>query len=483
MEKFFVTTAIDYVNAPPHIGHALEKIQADVLARLHRQKSEEVFFLTGADEHGTKIFKAAREAGKEPQRFVDEMSEKFKELKQALNLSWDDFLRTTDKNRHWPAVFEIWKRIRNNGDIEKRKYQGLYCVGCEAFKNPKELVDAKCPEHLTEPEQIEEENYFFKLSKYAGEIESRIKSDELKIIPESRKNEILSFINRGVNDISVSRPKEKLAWGIPAPDDESQIIYVWIDALTNYISALGFGSKDAKNFEKFWPADVHFVGKDILRFHAVIWPGMLLSAGLPLPKTIFAHGFITVGGQKMSKSLGNIVSPFELAEKYGADAVRYYLLREVSAYEDGDFTEEKFKERYNGDLANGLGNFCARVLTLAQGDTNIQTYANDTNVNKKIKETTEVVDKKLEEFKFNEALAAIWDLISFGDNYVNITEPWHAVEPGRTRALVNLIYLLENVAQLLMPFLPQTSEKIFGSIVKTDKTLQIKKGGILFPRV
>jgi methionyl-tRNA synthetase len=490
MKKFFITTAIDYVNAPPHIGHALEKSQADVIARLRRQKGEEVFFLTGADEHGGKILKAAKEAEKEPPEFVDELSEKFKELKRTLNLSWDDFIRTSDKKRHWPAVFEIWKRLKNKGDLEKRKYHGLYCVGCEAFKNPKEFIDAKCPEHLTEPEKIEEENYFFKLSKYAGEIESRIKNNELRIIPESRKNEILSFINQGLADISVSRPKEKLAWGIPAPDDESQIIYVWIDALINYISALGFGSPqnvDILKFQRFWPADVHFIGKDILRFHTVIWPAMLLSADLPLPKTIFAHGFITVNGQKMSKTLGNIVSPFELTKKYGADATRYYLLREIPAYDDGDFTEEKFKEKYNADLANGLGNFTARVLALAEGDPNLRIHPNlqiNPNIREKIEKIQKSVAQKLEEFKFNEALAAIWELISFGDNYVNETKAWSIKdEKTKTEVLSDLIAILVGIADLLKPFLPQTSEKILSRITRAGDSLQIKKGEILFPRV
>jgi methionyl-tRNA synthetase len=488
MKKFFITTAIDYVNAPPHIGHALEKVQADVIARLRRQNGEEVFFLTGADEHGGKILKAAKETKKEPQEFVDKLSEKFKELKQALNLSWDDFVRTSDKKRHWPAVFEIWKRLKNKGDLEKRKYQGLYCLGCEAFKNPKELIDGKCPEHLTEPEKIEEENYFFKLSKYAGEIESKINNNELRIIPEPRKNEILSFINQGLADISVSRPKEKLTWGIPVPDDETQIIYVWLDALTNYISALGFGSPQnvaLLKFQRFWPADVHFIGKDILRFHAVIWPALLLSADLPLPKKIFAHGFITANGQKMSKTLGNIVSPFGLTEKYGADAVRYYLLREISAYDDGDFTEKKFKERYNADLANGLGNFCARVLTLAsQARINAERMRIDAEIKKQIDFAQKQVAQKLEEFKFNEALAAIWELISFGDNYVNETKAWSIKdEKTKTEVLSNLTAILINIADLLKPFLPQTSEKILSRITRAGDSLQIKKGEILFPRL
>jgi len=493
MKKFFISTAIDYINAPPHIGHALEKVQADVIARFHRQKNEEVFFLSGTDEHGIKISRAARKAGKGPQDFADEISEKFKALRKVLNLSWDDFIRTSDKKRHWPAVFEIWKRIKNKGDVEKRKYQGFYCVGCEAFKSQKDLINGKCPEHLLAPEKIEEENYFFKLSKYAEEIKAKIKNNELRIIPESRKNEILSFINQGLNDISISRPQKTLNWGIPVPDDETQVIYVWVDALVNYISALGFGSKNTERFEKFWPADIHFVGKDILRFHAVIWPAILLSADLPLPKKIFSHGFITVNNQKISKSLGNIVSPFELVEKYGADAVRYYLLREIPAYEDGDFTEEKFKKRYNSDLANGLGNFCARVLTLGYQlrEVRLPKIKNNTwevglpKIDKKIAQTKKQVEEKLEEFKFNEALMAIWDLISFGDNYINETKTWSIKEEkNKSEVVSNLVLILESVADLLKPFLPQTAEKILSNIIRAGDFLKIiKRGENLFPRL
>jgi methionyl-tRNA synthetase len=369
--KFYITTAIDYVNAKPHIGHALEKIQADVLARYHRAKGDDVWFLTGTDEHGTKNFRTAEIAGKTTQEFVDENSEYFKNLKDVCNLSWDDFIRTTDKNRHWPGVQKLWNKIYEAGDLYKKKYQGLYCVGCEAFVTEKELVDGKCPIHKKEPEKLEQENWFFKLSKYSKEIESKIKNDELKIIPESRKNEILSFLKSGLEDISLSRPKNYLSWGIPVPNDPDQVIYVWYDALSNYITAIEY-AEESEKFKKFWPADLHVIGKDILRFHAAIWPGMLLSAGLPLPKSIFVHGFITVEGEKMSKTLGNIIDPAELSQKYGSDAVRYYLLREISTYEDGDYSKKKFEERYNADLANGIGNLVSRVATLGERITPVE---------------------------------------------------------------------------------------------------------------
>lgn len=316
MKKFYITTSIAYTNTPPHIGFALESIQADVLARYHRALGEDVFFLTGTDEHGAKIAKAAEAAQKEPRKFVDYIAERFEALKPALNLSNNDFIRTTDEKRHWPAVKKVWLRLKKNGDICKKSYKGLYCSGCEAFITKKDLVGGKCAIHLKEPEIIDEENYFFRLSKYSDKLKKLIEKDKLRIIPEARKNEMLSFINQGLEDISFSRPRKDLKWGIPVPDDDSHTIYVWADALINYISAIGYAEEN-KIFKKFWPADVHCVGKDILKFHALIWPGMLLSLGLDLPKNIFVHGFITVDGQKISKSLGNTIDPFELVKKYG----------------------------------------------------------------------------------------------------------------------------------------------------------------------
>ncbi|PIS13721.1 MAG: methionine--tRNA ligase, partial [Candidatus Tagabacteria bacterium CG09_land_8_20_14_0_10_41_14] len=318
MEKFYVTTAIDYVNGAPHLGHALEKIQADVIARYQRMFGEkDVYFLTGTDEHGIKIVQSAEEAGRKVEDFVDLNVEKFKKLCADLNISYSDFIRTSDKKRHWPVARSIWKKMEEEGDIYKSKYKGFYCVGCEAFITEKDLINGKCPYHESlEPELIEEENYFFKLSKYAAEIRKKIETDELLILPEARKNEVLEIL-KDVKDISCSRPAEKVCnWGVPVPGDESQIMYVWIEALTNYLQP-----KD------FWPADTHVIGKDILRFHAVVWPAMLLSVGLELPKKIFAHGFVLSGGKRMSKSSGNVIDPFELIEEYGADALRYYLLR------------------------------------------------------------------------------------------------------------------------------------------------------------
>ena len=478
-KKYYVTTSIAYTNAMPHIGYALETIQTDVLARFHRLQGEDVLFLTGTDEHGAKVVKAAEKAGKTPEEFTDELSEKFKSLKKALNLSDDDFIRTTDQKRHWPVVKKIWLKLKENNDIYKKEYRGLYCVGCEAFITEKDLVDGKCRNHLKEPEVINEENYFFKLSKYQKEIEKVIESDEVKITPEGRKNEMLSFINEGLEDVSFSRPRKDLQWGIPVPDDDSQTVYVWADALVNYLSALDYPS--GEKFKKYWPADIHCVGKDILRFHAIIWLGMLLSLKLPLPKNIFVHGHITSGGQKMSKSLGNVVDPFSLVEKYGVDPVRYFLLREIPSTEDGDFTYEKFEERYNSDLASGLGNLVARVITLAE-KSEIRNQKSEINpkFKTKIDDTFKNYKKALEEFKFNEALASVWELISFCDKYIEKEKPWQNENQelrSKNQAVIgNLLFVIENIAEMLKPFLPETSEKIL-------EQLKTKKSEPLFPRI
>ena len=477
MEKFYITTSIPYTNASPHIGFALEAIQADVLARWHKALEEDVYFLTGTDEHGLKIRKAAEKAGKSPKEFTDEISAKFKELSSLLNLCNNDFIRTTDEERHWPAVKKIWLMLREKEDIYKKKYKGYYCSGCEAFVTDKDLEDNKCPIHKEEPELVEEENYFFRLSKYLPQIEKKIKDNELEIIPETRKNEVLGYIKTGFGDVSFSRSKEKY-WGFPVPDDDSQIIYVWGDALPNYISAIGY-AKETEQFKKYWPADVHCIGKDILKFHALIWPAMLLSLGIDLPKKIFVHGFIGVDGQKMSKSLGNVVDPFELVKKYGTDTVRYYLLREIPSAGDGDFTYEKFEQRYNSDLASGIGNLLARVRTMAEnvGFKN----GNIKDVEPEIIKTQEAYKKALEEFKFNEALKSIWDLISFCDRYIEREKPWER-QKNSAKTIDNLLIVLDNIVELLEPFLPETSEKIKKEIARKNNKFSKPKSEILFPR-
>ncbi|MBU4348455.1 methionine--tRNA ligase [Patescibacteria group bacterium] len=488
-QKFYITTSIAYANSNPHIGFAMESIQADVLARYFREKGYEVFFQTGTDEHGSKIQRTAELAGKSSQEFVDDLAEKFMGLKGSLNLSWDNFVRTSNKKMHWPVAEEIWNRILKSDDLYKKKYEGYYCVGCESFKTGRGIVDGQCSIHPTHNfmcgihkkklELIEEENWFFKLSKYTKQIEEKIKSNELVIVPEGRKNETLSLLKEGLEDISFSRSKKSLEWGIPVPDDSNQTMYVWVDALTNYIS----GYRGIKNWEEH-PADLHVIGKDILRFHSAIWPAILMSSGLPLPKKIFVHGFITSNGEKMSKSLDNVIDPYELVEKYGTDAVRYYLLREISSTEDGDFSYEKFEERYNGDLANGLGNFTSRVLTLASKEDSLSGKIGKEFENK-ILETKNVLEEKIKELKFNEALATIWELIQFGDIYINENKPWskEIKQEKKTEVIYNLVSLLKEISNFLLPFLPETVEKISESIQLEEDKFIVKKIDNLFPRL
>jgi len=471
-KEFFITTSIAYTNASPHLGFALELIQADVLARYHRALGEEVFFLTGTDEHGQKIAKASEEVGKNPKEFTDEISEKFRKLKESLNLSNDDFIRTSDQKRHWPAVEKVWLTLKENGDIYKKKYKGFYCVGCEAFITNKDLVEGKCKIHQKDLEIIEEENYFFKLSKYSKEIAEVIRRDKVRIIPEGRKNEMLSFINQGLEDVSFSRPRKDLSWGVPVPDDKSQTIYVWADALVNYLSALGYPDD---NYKKYWPPDVQCLGKDILRFHATFWIGILLSLRLPLPKNIFVHGFITSNGQKMSKSLGNVVDPFELVKKYNTDPVRYFLLREITPTEDGDFTYEKFEQRYNSDLAKGLGNLVSRVANLAKKYSFSSGVFAREKVQKEVAAAQEKYQKALADFRFNEALIAVWELIGFCDGYIEKEKPWEDKE-GAKETIMDLLSAVEEVAKLLEPFLPQTSKE-------AREQLKSEKIKALFPRI
>ena len=484
--KFYITTAIDYVNAAPHIGHALEKIQADVIARYHRIKDSDVFFLTGTDEHGAKIARAAEGAGKNPKDFADDNAEKFKELKEVLNLSWDDFIRTSDERRHWPGAQKLWLKLHEAGDLYKKKYRGFYCVGHEAFVTEKDLVDGKCRDHQKEPEVVEEENWFFRLSKYGDRIKKEIESERLKIIPESRRNEILSLINEGLEDVSFSRPRKDLSWGIPVPNDSEHTIYVWCDALANYITAIGYAEESAV-FKKWWPADLHVIGKDILRFHAAIWPGMLIAAGIPLPKTIFVHGFITVDGRKMSKTIGNVIAPGELVKKYGTDPVRYYLLREILSCEDGDFSYKKFEERYNGDLANGIGNLVARVATLGEKFESVH-FDFEKDIEDVIRASCQAEFKEYEyhigELQLNESLIDVWRLVSLADKYINEKKPWAIKDNEQLKNIIlNASYVISTIANLLKPFLPETAEKIKTQIYIEDSVLKIKKGGNLFPRI
>jgi len=476
VKTFYITTSIMYANSQPHVGFALELIQGDVLARYYRLRGYETRFLTGTDEHGTTVVRAAEKQGKEPRELVDEVASRVQELAQKLNVSNDDFIRTTDQKRHWPGAVKIWKSLEAAGALYKKEYEGLYCVGHEAFIKKTELEDGKCPLHKTDPEVVTEENWFFKLSEYKDQVRKRIEKDELRIVPATRKQEILNLFN-DAEDVSFSRPSKDLSWGIPVPGDESQTMYVWADALTNYISALGYGTDDA--LMHFWPADIHLIGKDILRFHAMIWPAMLLAAGLELPKAIYVHGFITVDGQKMSKTIGNVIDPFELLEKNNTDVVRYFLLREIPSGDDGDFSRGNLHARYNSDLANGLGNFTARVLTLAQKETFLGNEKVAENVDQKIKEIKKAVEESVNGFKLHEALGHIWELLAFGDAYVNETQAWKQEDKN---IIFSLVSLLDNVASLLQPFMPETAKKITERIAWEGDRLTIKPGEVLFPR-
>lgn len=472
-KKFYLTTPIFYPNAKLHLGHAYTTTVSDILVRYHRLIGDKTYFLTGSDENTQKMVDAARKEGREPLEFLDEVVAKFSSLFKELGISYDQFIRTTDRQAHWPGAQTLWQKLVEAGDIYKKEYEGLYCTGHEAFMTEKDLVDGKCPDHGTAPEHIQEENYFFRLSKYNDAIKAKIESDELKIVPESRKREILSLLGEGLQDVSFSRPRRG-DWpdglGVPVPGDDSQVMYVWCDALANYITALGYGRSNDTLYKEFWPG-IHVIGKDILRFHAAIWPGMLLSASLPLPRALLVHGFITSGGKKMSKTLGNVIDPEELLTEYGTDAVRYYLAR-LSPFEDGDITREHFKEVYNADLANGLGNLASRIMQLSQ-----------THLSEPVKPEWKPFPKEfieaMENFELNKATEYVWGRIAALDQKITETAPFKVIkedtERGR-RIIAELVLELAYIDLVLEPLMPQTSKKIIEAIMSN------KKPENLFPR-
>lgn len=473
MDKFYLTTPIYYVNDKPHIGSSYPTIAADVLARFYRMTGVPTHFLVGTAEHGTKILQSAEKAGKEVNEFVRENSAKFSMAWDVLGIAPDDFIRTTE-DRHEKAVVKFFEKLKESGKIYAGQYKGLYCVGHEAFMKEEELTsEGKCPDHGTRPEMVKEKNWIFKLSDYADSLKNKIMSGELAIAPESRKNEILSFINQGLEDITISRQHVK--WAIPLPWDKNQTIYVWLDELFNYCSALGYPSSD--NFKKFWPADLHIVGKDIIKFHCVIWPALLEAAGIAWPKKVFAHGFFTIDGQKISKALGNAVDPVELAQKYGQDAVRYFLLREIPFGQDGDFSVKKFETRYDGDLANGLGNLFSRLTTLIAQNMN-----GEIGEIKPSPREFDEVNEMLKQLRFHDALARIWEEIAWANKYIDTARPWEIAKTKPAlfvEVIDNLVGLLYEIAKKLAPFLPDTAEKIRSSL----SAEKIVKAEPLFPRI
>lgn len=477
-KKFYITTAIPYVNSDPHIGFTLELVQTDVVARYQRQKGNDVFFLTGTDDNSLKNVQAAEKEGISTEKLVKRNSQKFVDLDKAFNISNDGFIKTASA-AHFKGAQKLWSACKPE-DIYKKKYQGLYCVDCEQFYTEKELVDGKCLEHQTKPEVVEEENYFFKLSNYQPQLEKLIQSDKYKVVPASRKNEVLSFIKMGLEDFSISRSQARAKnWGVPVPGDDSQVMYVWFDALSNYITALGYGGNE-KQLKKYWPADVHVVGKGIIRFHAIYWPAMLLSAGIDLPKELFVHGYINISGAKMSKSVGNVIDPFALVKKYGVETVRYYLLRYIHPVQDSDFSTDKLEVAYTADLANGLGNLVSRVTGLIeQNKVKIKLVSPD-----KVKiEQDKQFTKLLGGFLFDQALKYIWDKIAQADGIISDTKPWELAKAGKTKELEKVVNQTANivyqVSQLLKPFLPDTADKV-EKIITAKK---IKKGEALFPRL
>jgi len=459
---FYITRAIDYPNGKPHLGHAYEFVVADAIARWHRLAGEDVHFLCGTDEHGQKIEKAAKAAGKEPQQFVDETVPAFKELAKALDVTNDDFIRTSEP-RHVKAVQEIFEKLLKQGDIYKGSYEGLYCTGCEAFYTEKDLIEGKCPIHKRELESVKEESYFFRLSKFQDWLVSHIESHPDFILPKYRKDEILNHVREGLRDISVSRTS--VTWGVPVLSDPKHTVYVWIDALPNYITALGY---PAGKFKKYWPADAHIVGKDINRFHTVIWPCILFALGIERPRTVHSHGFIQVGGEKLSKSTGVRVDPADLLDKYGSDALRYYFLREIPAGEDGSFTEQALIERANGDLADGIGNLLNRVSTLVHkhfsGDipkpTTFLTIDNDLIEQSNIAND---VDALMRKYEWHKAVEKVWDFVRHCNKYLSFTEPWKRAKDNPERLATILYCMVESIriiSVLSWPFVPKLAEKV-----------------------
>lgn len=471
MQKTYITTAIPYVNGAPHIGHAIDYCLADVFARYRRLLGDEVRFQAGVDEHGNKIYQTAEKLGIPVKEYVDENAKKFQDFIKRLDASTTDFIRTTDP-KHEKRCQEIWQKLEPH--IYKAKYTGWYCSGCERFVTDKEYSenDGSCPDHQKPYEKLSEENYYLKISDFKDQIRTAIEKDEMLILPDFRKKEILKLLDESP-DVSISRSTEQLTWGVPVPDDPTQVMYVWIDALSNYITVLGYPDQD---ISEWWPATAQFVGKDILRFHAIIWPAMLLSLGLPLPKTLVCHGFVLSHGQKMAKSVGNVVDPIEVLDSHGIDAFRYYFLRHADTFLDSDFTWEKFESAYNNELANDLGNLVQRLATLSAKNH----IALKKVPNLKLDKTyAELMNK----FEFSNAITYLWELIQGLNKRIDDEKPWQLAKNGEVekldKCLTTLITDLLNVNYMLSPFLPETAKKI--SEIFTGKTIEPPRTP-LFPK-
>lgn len=472
-KAFYITTTLPYVNADLHIGHALELIRADAIARYKKLTGFDVFFNSGTDEHGMKVFEKAKEEGKDPKKFVDEAFERFKKQTASFGMTEEiHYVRTTDE-KHKKSAQKFWQKVVDNGFIYKKNYKTKYCVACEEEKTESELIDGKCPEHLNrELEIVDEENYFFAFSKFQKQLLNFYKKNPEFVIPQFRYNEAIAFVERGLEDFSISRLKSKMSWGIPVPGDEDQVMYVWFDALTNYISTLGWGTNDESNFEKYWinGTPTQYCGKDNTRFQAIMWQAMLMAAEIPKNSyQIVVNGHITgEGGIKMSKSLGNVLDPKEISAKYGVDTLRYFMLAEVSSFEDSPFSEERFKEVYNAKLANGLGNLTSRIMKMAENSLDEPVDGDKTGYKFK-----GYLEEKMSEYRIDLAMAYIWDKISELDREIQEKKPWESKDK---EIIKNLVLNLYKIGCMLKPFLPETSEAII-RVTKNNK-----KPENLFPR-
>jgi methionyl-tRNA synthetase len=484
----YITTTIPYVNARPHIGHALEFVQADVLARFGRQRGDRVRFQAGTDDNSLKNVLAAQEAGESVREFVDRNAEAFVALGPALSLTVDDFIRTSRDARHRPGVERFWRACAAAGDLYRKRYEGLYCTGCEQFYSPAELSAGRCPEHGTEPQRVAEENWFFRLSRYGDRLRAAITGGELRIEPVGRRNEVLAFIDAGLEDFSVSRPAARAGgWGIPVPDDPGQVIYVWFDALCNYVTALGYGTGDDA-YQQWWidaGRRVHLLGKGVLRFHAVYWPAMLLSSGQPLPTDIVVHDYLTAGGRKISKSSGSAADPAALAAEYGTDTVRWWLLREVPRIGDADFTVGRMTARADDELANGLGNLVNRVVALIHryrggrvpGPAPVPAGGEDLDT--AIRQADGLIAAALEEFDFRRATAAIWAVVDEANRFINRVRPWELARAERDgdgvqqldAVLGALFGACSALGREVAPFLPDAAARITVQCTPRDGTL------------